>query len=93
MDFFINEPINGDGWIIQYTLDAAQKGPAVEMVVDTLIMSMRAGYSASELLREWEFEDGRPGIKWIWPTNEAGQRIWERFLRPDVPNGGRNRPA
>lgn len=90
MDFFVNKPIEGRGWIIQYMLDATRKGPAVEMVVATLLMSMRVGYSASELLRAWDFEDGRPGIRWIWPTEDTGQRIWDTFLRASDNQGGRS---
>jgi hypothetical protein len=88
MDFFVNKPIEGKGWIIQYNLAAARKEPSIKMVVNTLLISMRAGYSASELLRAWDFEDGHPGIKWIWPTEEHGHRIWETFLRSGANDGG-----
>lgn len=70
----------GDGWMIRYTVDEPFDTKAVAWVVGGLTISMRAGYSASELLRSWDFRDTENGLEWIWPDSETTRRVWTAFI-------------
>jgi len=59
-DFMVASERPG-GWEIKYQLEASANPQLIARGLETLLVSMRAGYAASELLRSWEFmeQDGQ----------------------------------
>ena len=64
------------GWIVTYERDAAKNGEIQKRALETLLVSMRSGYSAAEILRCWGFSGRDDGtINWELPTVGDGERI------------------
>lgn len=86
---FIHSAERQDGWLISYT---KEEPPNVRMQVhalETLLVSMRGGYAAAEMLRCWRFSPKGGGlIEWHWPSVDDGARVWERFLQRPSGGGG-----
>jgi hypothetical protein len=70
------------GWTIRYALDEPFDPDLAIRLLNCLAVSMQAGYSASEMLRAWDFKDGPDGIQWIWPSREAVRRVWTTIIHP-----------
>ena len=81
--FATSEP-TAEGWTIRYGLDEPFDPDLAARLVNCLAVSMQAGYSASEMLRAWDFEDGPDGIQWIWPPPETLRRVWTTFIQRPV---------
>ena len=70
------------GWIVTYKRDAAKNSEIQKHALETLLVSMRSGYSAAELLRCWGFSGRDDGtINWEPPTEGDGERIWTDLLQ------------
>lgn len=74
-----------NGWVISYVKD---EPPDKEMALhasETLLVSMRAGYSAGEMLRCWHFSEQTGGrIDWRGPSPDDAARIWVRYLQRPI---------
>lgn len=70
------------GWTIQYALDEPFDPDLAIRLLNCLAVSMQAGYSASKMLRAWDFRDGPDGIQWIWPSRDTVRRVWTTILHP-----------
>ena len=79
---FATSESTAEGWTIRYGLDEPFDTDLAIRLVNCLAVSMQAGYSVSEMLRAWDFEDGPDGIQWIWPPQETVRRVWTTFIRP-----------
>lgn len=69
------------GWTIRYDLDEPFDPDLAIRLLNCLAVSMQAGYSASEMLRAWDFQDGPDGIQWIWPPRETVRSVWTTLIR------------
>jgi hypothetical protein len=78
---FATSELTGEGWTIRYGLDESFDTDLAIRLVNCLAVSMQAGYSVSEMLRAWDFEDGSDGIRWIWPPQEVVRGVWTTFIR------------
>ncbi len=74
----------GEGWTIRYSLDEAFDQELAARLLNTLAVSMQAGYSAAEMLRAWDFRDVAGGIEWLCPSSETTRRVWTTFIRPEL---------
>ena len=71
-----------DGWLVTYQRDAPENVEAQKHALETLLVSMRSGYSASEMLRCWGFSGSGVGtINWEPPTMSDDSRIWVDLLQ------------
>lgn len=74
-----------DGWIVTYERDAAKSGKKQKHALQTLLVSMRSGYSAAEMLRCWGFSGGDDGtINWAPPTRGDRDRIQVDLLQRPI---------
>lgn len=79
---FMHSVVRPHGWIISYSKEEPPN-PAMQVhAVETLLVSMRGGYAACELLRSWRFTQKDNGmIDWHRPSMDDGARVWEHFLQ------------
>jgi len=80
MDFMAASEQPG-GWEITYQLAASANTQLTARGLETLLVSMRAGYSASELLRSWEFKEQDGHLVWQGPDGGQGRKVWENLLQ------------
>ena len=79
---FMHSVERPDGWLISYTKAEPPNAKMQIHAVETLLVSMRGGYAAGEMLRCWRFSDQAGGtIDWQWPSADDGERIWTHFLQ------------
>ena len=65
-----------DGWLVTYQRDAPENVEMQKHALETLLVSMRSGYSAAEMLRCWGFSGADEGtINWEYPTMRDVNRI------------------
>ena len=69
------------GWEIEYHTDTSANPQLITRGLETLLVSMRAGYSASELLLSWEFKQHDGHLVWQPPDAGQGGKIWEDLLQ------------
>jgi hypothetical protein len=87
---FIHSTECNDGWLISYTREEPQNPQMRVHALETLLVSMRGGYAAAEMLRCWRFSPKEGGaIEWHSPSVDDGDRVWERFLQRPVGGGTR----
>ncbi len=73
---FMRSAERPDGWIVTYERDAAKNGEIQTAALETLLVSMRSGYSAAEMLRCWGFSGRDDGaINWQPPSMSDCERI------------------
>jgi hypothetical protein len=80
MDFMAASERPG-GWEITYQLERSTDPQLVAGGLQTLLVSMRAGHCACELLRSWEFKEQDGQLVWQWPDADQGRRVWENLLQ------------
>jgi hypothetical protein len=82
--FVTSEPLDDAGefgWIISYG-DAETPSPLLtQRLLESLLLSMRQGYAASELLRVTTFEDVGGRVEWRGAPIEDTARIWGTILQ------------
>lgn len=79
---FIHSVDRKDGWLISYKKEEPLNPEMQIRAVETLLVSMRGGYSAAEMLRCWQFTQRDNGtIHWHWPSLDDAARVWEHFLQ------------
>ncbi len=78
---FMTSESTAEGWTIRYGLDEPFDPELAIRFLNCLAVSMQAGYSASEMLRAWDFADGPDGIQWIWPPQETIRRVWTTLIK------------
>ena len=54
------------------------------MVQETLLLSMRSGYAASEMLRIYDFEEDSGQLQYVPPPEAEMLRIWVEILQRDL---------
>ena len=82
---FMRSAERPDGWIVTYERDATKNSEIQKHALETLLVSMRSGYSAAEMLRCWGFSERGDGtINWKWPTMDDGDRIWVDLLQRPI---------
>jgi hypothetical protein len=86
MDFMITSERPG-GWEVTYRLEAPPNPQLVPRGLETLLVSMRAGYSATELLRCWQFAEADGRVVWRGPSPDQGKRVWEDLLQRPAGSG------
>jgi hypothetical protein len=87
LDFM--QAVQGDGgWLISYKRDEPPNPEMQVHALETLLVSMRGGYAAVEMLRSWRFsQGGGANIEWRGPSAEDAARVWLHFLQRGA-NGG-----
>jgi hypothetical protein len=83
MAFKKSEPTSA-GWTIQYDLEEPFDAQMACRLLESLLVSMRAGYSASEMLRAWDFGVDGDGIEWIYPSLDTAERVWTTLVQRKV---------
>lgn len=79
---FMHAVDRDDGWLISYTKEEPLNPDMQVHALETLLVSMRGGYSAGEMLRCWRFSQQDSGmIDWHWPSLSDGARIYGHFLQ------------
>ena len=74
-----------DGWLISYTKEEPANAAMQVHAVETLLVSMRSGYSAGEMLRCWRFsQQDSSRVDWHWPSVDDGARVWKHFLQRPI---------
>ena len=75
-----------DGWLISYARDEPINSKMNVNALETLLVSMRGGYAAGELLRSWRFSEIEGGgVTWQPPSASEGERVWVKFLQRGGP--------
>jgi hypothetical protein len=86
---FMHSTERQDGWLISYTMEEPPNPEMRVHALETLLVSMRGGYAAAEMLRCWRFSPKEGGIiGWHWPSVDDRARVWERFLQRPFGSGG-----
>ncbi len=80
MDFMVATE-QATGWEVKYQLTETPKPDLVAGAIDTLLVSMRAGYSAGELLRCWHFSEQASQLVYRRPSPDQRKAIWEDLLQ------------
>ena len=80
IDFMASSEQPG-GWEIAYRLETSANPQLIAGGLETLLVSMRAGYSASELLQSWEFKEQDGHLAWQSPDVAQCRRVWENLLQ------------
>ncbi len=80
MDFMVASE-QAAGWEIKYELTAVPNAELIAGAIDTLLVSMRAGYSAGELLRCWQFSELGGQLVWRGPSPDQAKGVWEDLLQ------------
>jgi hypothetical protein len=71
-----------NGWLISYVKDEPPDNQMTVHAIETLLVSMRAGYASSDMLRSWRFSERTRGhIDWRGPSPDDGARTWVRYLQ------------
>ena len=84
---FMQSAERADGWLISYSREEPPNPRMQVHALETLLVSMRGGYAAAEMLRCWRFSLKERGtIECHWPSVDDGARIWESLLQR--PPGG-----
>ena len=79
---FMHHVERPDGWYISYSMEELPNPEMAVHALEILLVSMRSGYAASELLRSWRFQQkDNSTIDWHGPSEDDGARIWQRFLQ------------
>lgn len=85
---FMQSTDRHDGWLISYTRQERLHPEIQVHAIETLLVSMRGGYAAGEMLRCWRFSQQDAGmIDWHGPSVEDGARVWEHFLQAGSSGG------
>lgn len=84
LDFM--QSVKGDGgWLISYTKEEPPNPKMQLHALETLLVSMRGGYAAAELLRSWRFSELQGGeVEWHRPSPTDGERVWVHFLQREA---------
>ena len=79
---FMQSVQGDDGWLISYASDEPPNPKMSVHALETLLVSMRSGYAAGELLRSWRFSEIKGGgVTWHPPSASDGERVWVKFLQ------------
>jgi hypothetical protein len=85
MDFMIAED-RPNGWEIVYGVQRPTPPKMALKALETLVVTMQGGYSASQMLSCWRFtEDADGTLRWNGPSREEADRIWQRVLQRPIP--------
>ncbi|HEY2972155.1 MAG TPA: hypothetical protein VGJ48_06555 [Pyrinomonadaceae bacterium] len=74
-----------EGWAIQYTCDERAVAAEAELVLGTLLLSMRLGHSASLLMRLGTIEETNEGLRYIKPEADVGMGVWQHIMLGTIP--------
>lgn len=80
MEFMVASEQEG-GWEVKYELTAVPNTELIVGAIDTVLVSMRAGYSTGELLRCWQFSEQGGQVVWRGPSPDQGKEVWEDLLQ------------
>jgi len=73
-----------EGWVITYRAEEHPEAMAIPKALEILLVSMRSGYSAGELLRCWRFDDRTGRVVSRGPAENEAARIWQDFLQGPI---------
>jgi hypothetical protein len=72
------------GWRILYSASEVVEPSLVQRILETLLLSMRHGYCAAELLRRSRFADEKAGPVWYGVSRDVAAEIWKTLLQRDM---------
>jgi hypothetical protein len=72
------------GWRILYSSSEVVEPSLVQRILETLLLSMRHGYCAAELLRRSKFTDEAGGPVWHGVPRDLAAEIWTTLLQRDL---------
>jgi hypothetical protein len=90
------DPASEFGWWIEYSSDESVPTELTNKLVETLILSMSAGYAATELLCNMQISNSDSGPKFDGVPEESGRTIWFDILQQAVmkkPRAARKRKS
>jgi hypothetical protein len=73
-----------NGWLISYRVEEHPETAAVSKALEILLVAMRAGYSASQLLRCWRFTQQGGDVVPFGPRETDAAQIWREFLQRPI---------
>lgn len=82
--FVASSDVAPGGWEIRYASKEEFSDASVQMVLETLLLSMRSGYAASEMLRIYDFEENSGQLQYVPPPEAEMLRIWVEILQRDL---------
>jgi hypothetical protein len=74
-----------EGWTIQYTCDERVMASEAELILGTLLLSMRLGHGASLLMRLGTIEETNEGLRYIKPDADVGMGVWKHIMLGVLP--------
>lgn len=75
------------GWLISYIRDEPRDNRMTVHAMETLLVSMRGGYSAGVMLRCWCFAERHGRVAWRGPSPDDAARVWVRYLQRPLDEG------
>src|SRR5262245_16506670 len=71
-----------DGWQIAYGKQKPMPPEMALRILETLVVTMRGGYAASQMLSYWKFREDSDGtLLWNTPSAQDADHIWRDFLQ------------
>jgi len=74
-----------EGWDIQYTCAERAVTAEAELILGTLLLSMRLGHGASLLMRLGTIEETNEGLRYIKPGADVGMGVWQHIMLGTMP--------
>jgi len=79
--YFDTEDHESEGWYHSYRFNSKMPSDNVEMVLHILATSMKAGYSACELLNRLQFSFEYDNSYIALPNEDDLKEVWETFSK------------
>ncbi|MBI3208476.1 MAG: hypothetical protein HYZ37_06200 [Candidatus Solibacter usitatus] len=76
-----------DGWLISYMNEEPPNPKMRAHALETLLVSMRCGYAAVEMLRSWRFSQRGEEVDWHGPSESDAEHVWVRFMQREADSG------
>lgn len=73
------------GWHVTYGERESISGVHTGKLIELLLVSMRSGYAATELLRNMQFSDASDGVIIHGVPEQAVRNIWQSVLQNEMP--------
>lgn len=74
-----------EGWIIRYACDERATAAEAELILKSLLTSMRLGHGASLLMRLGTIEETEAGMRYVKPDPRDGMGVWQHIILGALP--------
>jgi hypothetical protein len=69
-----------DRWTVAYVCDERATEPEAELILKSLLTSMRLGHGASLLMRLGTIEETETGIRYVKPDSGDAMAVWQHIM-------------